>query len=102
MLMIIGLIFRTNDITQLVCGMSAHLLPKEHLYFVVVHSMCQVDVIAYEFANVIFTKAHQLTGQCQTTLEILHKRVKLVRVSFIHNHYTLFPKSAIEETYSMP
>ena len=53
MLMITGLIFCTSDITQLVCGMSAHLSAQgAFVYFVVhivcfvVHIVCKVDVIA--------------------------------------------------------
>ena len=53
MLMIIGLICCTSDITQLVCGMSAHLSAQGavvyfvvHIVCFVVHIVCQVDVIA--------------------------------------------------------
>ena len=43
MLMIIGMIFCTSDITQLVCGMSA----QGAFVCFVVHIVCQVDVIVY-------------------------------------------------------
>ena len=54
MLMIIGLLFCTSDITQLlVCGMSAHLSAQGafvymvvHVVCFVVHIVCQVDVTA--------------------------------------------------------
>ena len=41
----------TSDITQLVCGMSAHLFAQGAFVYLVVHIVCQVDVIA----SVIFT-----------------------------------------------
>ena len=54
MSMIIGLIFCTSDITQLVRGMSAHMSAQGAIVCFVVHSVCyvvhivcQVDVIAY-------------------------------------------------------
>ena len=54
MLMNIGLIFCTSDITQLVCGMYAHWSARGafvcfvvHIVCFVVHVVCQVDVIAY-------------------------------------------------------
>ena len=49
MLMIIGLIFCTSDITQLLCGMSAQgafVYYVVHIVCFVVHIVCQVNVIA--------------------------------------------------------
>ena len=42
MLMIIGLLFCTSDITQLVCGMPAHLSSQGAFVYFVVHTVCFV------------------------------------------------------------
>ena len=47
MMMIIGLIVCTSDITQLACGMSAHLSVQLAFACFVVRIVCQVGVIAY-------------------------------------------------------
>ena len=60
MLMIIGLICCTSDITQMVGGMSAHLSAQGACVCFVVHSVCPVDVIAYSNASVIFTILFEL------------------------------------------
>ncbi len=62
MLMIIGLICCTSDITQLVCGMSAHLSAQGavvyfvvHIVCFVVHIVCQVDsVITSVICSIVF------------------------------------------------
>ena len=60
MLMIIGLIFCTSDITQMVVGMSAHLSAQGAFVCFVVHNVCPVDVIAYSNASFIFTILFEL------------------------------------------
>ena len=47
MLMIIGLIFCTGDITQSVCGMSAHVSAQGVFVGFAVHTVCRLGVIAY-------------------------------------------------------